>query len=173
MVSTIKNNNDFEWNPVILVKVKRVCTPHNPHSSVFNSSKTPAGCNLGEYYQMLQTQSSAPDDGRRHRPKHVELTRNNKLTYKVAPCWLLSQETSLFNIQVELRFAFIQPVAFVYSSLFRARWNASRKEIRTHGKGGKEGGAKGDVWKEEGGSNRNCMKNSLMICTHNQVLLTN
>jgi len=28
---------------------------------------------------MLQIQSSAPDDGRKHRPKHVELTWNNKL----------------------------------------------------------------------------------------------
>jgi len=36
-------------------------------------------------------QSSAPDDGRKHRPKHVELTRNNKLTYIVANRWLLSQ----------------------------------------------------------------------------------
>jgi hypothetical protein len=170
MVSTTRNNSDFEWNPIILVKAKRVCTPHNPHSSVFNSSKTPAICNLGEYYQMLQIQSSAPDDGRRHRLKHVELTGNNKLTYKVASCWLLSQETSLFNIQVQLRLAVILPVAFVYSCLFRARLNASHKEIRTHGKGGKEEVTKGDVWKEEGESNRNFMIKSLMICTHNQVL---
>ena len=28
-------------------------------------------------------QSSAPDDRRKHRPKHVELTWNNKLTYIV------------------------------------------------------------------------------------------
>ena len=40
---------------------------------------------------MLQIQSSAPDDGRKHRPKHVELTRNNKLTCIVASCWLISQ----------------------------------------------------------------------------------
>jgi len=32
----------------------------------------------------------APDDGRKRRPKHVELTRNNKLTCIVASCWLLS-----------------------------------------------------------------------------------
>jgi len=31
-----------------------------------------------------------PDDGRKHRPKHVELTKKNKLTYVVASCWLLS-----------------------------------------------------------------------------------
>ena len=36
-------------------------------------------------------QSSAHDDGRKHRPKHVEPTWNNKLTYIVASCWLLSQ----------------------------------------------------------------------------------
>jgi hypothetical protein len=34
-----------------------------------NSSMTPTGSNLGEYYQMLKIQSSAPDDGRKHRPK--------------------------------------------------------------------------------------------------------
>jgi hypothetical protein len=45
---------------------------------------TPAGSDIGEYYQMLQIQSSSPDDGRKYRPKHVELTRNNKLTYIVA-----------------------------------------------------------------------------------------
>jgi len=48
-----------------------------------NSSKTPAGSSLGEHYQILQIQSSAPDDGQKHRPKHVELTWNNKLIYIV------------------------------------------------------------------------------------------
>jgi len=38
------------------------------------------GSDIGEYYQMLQIQSSAPGDGRKHHSKHVELTRNNKLT---------------------------------------------------------------------------------------------
>jgi len=40
-----------------------------------------AGSDTGEYYQMLLIQSSAPDDERKYRSKHVELTRNNKLTY--------------------------------------------------------------------------------------------
>ena len=53
-------------------------------------AKTPAGSYLGEYYQILWIQSSAPDDGRKHRPKHIELTRNNKLTCIVASCRLLS-----------------------------------------------------------------------------------
>jgi len=39
-----------------------------------NSSMTPAGSILGEHYQILQTQSSAAYDGRKYRPKHVELT---------------------------------------------------------------------------------------------------
>jgi hypothetical protein len=39
--------------------------------------------NLGEHYKILQIQSSAPDDGRKHLPKHVELTRINKLIYIV------------------------------------------------------------------------------------------
>jgi len=60
------------------------------HPSSFNSSKTPASSYLGEHYQILWIQSSAPNGGRKHRPKHVELTRNNKLTCIVASCWLLS-----------------------------------------------------------------------------------
>ena len=47
----------------------------------FNSSKAPAGSNLGEHNQILKIQSSAPDDGQKHGPKHVELTWNNKLIY--------------------------------------------------------------------------------------------
>jgi hypothetical protein len=42
---------------------------------------TPAASDIGEYYQALQIQSSAPDDSQKLRPKYVELTRNNKLTY--------------------------------------------------------------------------------------------
>jgi len=41
----------------------------------------PAGSDMSEYYQILQIQSSDPDDGRKHRPKHVGLPRNNKLNY--------------------------------------------------------------------------------------------
>jgi len=35
--------------------------------------------------RYCKIQSSAPDDGRKHRPKHVELTWNNKLIYIVHP----------------------------------------------------------------------------------------
>jgi hypothetical protein len=45
--------------------------------------RTPAGRNLGEHYQILKIQSSAPDDGRKHRPKQVKPTWNNKLIYIV------------------------------------------------------------------------------------------
>jgi len=48
-----------------------------------NAFETPAGSNLGEHYQILYIQSSAPDDVRKHRPKHVGLTWNNKLVYIV------------------------------------------------------------------------------------------
>ena len=41
-----------------------------------NSSKTPAGSNLGEHYQILWIQASAPDDGRKHPPKHEQLVQN-------------------------------------------------------------------------------------------------
>jgi len=35
--------------------------------------KLPAGNFFGALYHKLQTQSSAPEDGRNYRPKHVEL----------------------------------------------------------------------------------------------------
>jgi len=38
---------------------------------------------LCENYEILEIQSSAPDYGQIHRPKHVELTLNNKLIYIV------------------------------------------------------------------------------------------
>jgi hypothetical protein len=50
---------------------------------------TPADSDLGEYYQMLHIQSGAPDDGQKLHLKHVELTRNNELTYIIASWWLL------------------------------------------------------------------------------------
>ena len=62
---------------------------HQEHLTVFTVSVhpsccwLPAGSNLGEHYQILQIQSSAPDDGRKHRPKHVKPTWNNKLIYIV------------------------------------------------------------------------------------------
>ena len=53
------------------------------HYLVVFTQVAAAGSNLGEHYQILQIQSSAPDDGRKHRLKHVELTWNNKLTHIV------------------------------------------------------------------------------------------
>jgi hypothetical protein len=38
---------------------------------------------LHPFYQILWIQSNAPDDGRKHRPKHVKLNLNNKLIYIV------------------------------------------------------------------------------------------
>ena len=34
---------------------------------------SPAGSIVGALYHKLETQSSAPEDGRNYRPKHVEL----------------------------------------------------------------------------------------------------
>src|SRR5215475_10731266 len=64
---------------------------HQEHLTVFAVSCSvypsccllPAGSNLGGHYQILQIQSSAPDDGRKHRPKHAEPTWNKKLIYIV------------------------------------------------------------------------------------------
>ena len=50
----------------------------------FKSFETQSGNSLGKHYQILQIQSIAADDGRKHCPKHVELTWNNKLIYIVA-----------------------------------------------------------------------------------------
>jgi len=37
---------------------------------------TPAFSNIGGQYQKLQIQLLIPDDGRRRRPKHVELIKD-------------------------------------------------------------------------------------------------
>jgi hypothetical protein len=57
-------------------------TPHNPYSSVSNHPRhKPAAvwANTTRYCKY----SRAPDDGRKHGSKHVELTWNNKLIYIV------------------------------------------------------------------------------------------
>jgi hypothetical protein len=38
-----------------------------------SACRLPAGNIVGALYHKLQTQSNAPEDGRNHRPKHVEL----------------------------------------------------------------------------------------------------
>jgi hypothetical protein len=86
--------------------------------------------------------------------------------------WVINRETALFNIPGELGIAVTIPVAFVSSSLFIARLNASHKEKTTHGMGIKQEGAKGYVWTNEEGSNRRCKMKCLISDTHHQVLLT-
>ena len=68
---------------------------HQEHLTVFTVSDsvhlsccrlvlgTPSSSNLGEHYQILWIQSSAPDNAREHRPKNVEPIWNNKLIYVV------------------------------------------------------------------------------------------
>ena len=60
---------------------------HQEHLTVFtvSGSVLPSCCRLASRmsFNSFDTQSSAPDDGREHRPKHVELTCNNKLIYIV------------------------------------------------------------------------------------------
>jgi len=43
------------------------------YESSSSSAMTPVGSDIGEHYQMLSIQSSAPDDGRKHRLKRVEV----------------------------------------------------------------------------------------------------
>jgi hypothetical protein len=51
-----------------------------------------------------KTQSSAPDDGQKHRPKHVELTKKNKLTDIVASCFYLHNYITIYGfINVKLQ----------------------------------------------------------------------
>jgi len=49
---------------------------------------SPAGSFFGALYHKLQTQSSAPEDGRNYRPKHVELTEIINKMIIVASSWL-------------------------------------------------------------------------------------
>jgi len=66
-----------------------------------NSSMTPAGSDIGK-------QSDAPDDGWKHRPKYVERTRNNKLTYKVA----------LVDLQIDALNSYL----FTYNTFINTLW---------------------------------------------------
>ena len=48
----------------------------------------PAGGIICAVYRELQTQSSAPEDGRNYRPKHVELIEIVNKIIIVASSWL-------------------------------------------------------------------------------------
>ena len=52
------------------------------------SSWSPTGSIVGALYHKLQTQSSALEDGRNYRPKHVELIEIVNKTIIVASSWL-------------------------------------------------------------------------------------
>jgi len=58
---------------------------HTRHST---SSLLPAGSIAGALYHKLQTQSSAPEDGRNYRPKHVELIEIINKIVIFASSWL-------------------------------------------------------------------------------------
>lgn len=75
-------------------------------------------------------QSSAPDDGGKHRPKRVELTRNNKLTYVVASCRLFSElyhnarihERQIYNFYLNKAFISVDICLYkssIYNLLFQ------------------------------------------------------
>jgi hypothetical protein len=49
---------------------------------------SPTGSIAGALYHKLQTQSSAPDDGRNYRPKYVELIQIINKIIIVASSWL-------------------------------------------------------------------------------------
>jgi hypothetical protein len=60
------------------------------HLTVFTVSGSvhPSCCRfgwVGTAFHLIQ------DTSRKYRPKHVELTWHNKLTYRVSSCWLFSQ----------------------------------------------------------------------------------
>ena len=60
---------------------RRCCqmVPLSPAGNIFGAM-SPAGNIFGALYHKLQTQSSAPEDGRNYRPKYVELIEiTNKL----------------------------------------------------------------------------------------------
>jgi len=55
------------------------------------SSWSPAGSIVGALYHKLQTESSAPEDGRNYRPKHVEMIGIINKIIIVASSWLFIQ----------------------------------------------------------------------------------
>ena len=61
-----------------------IIQPHN------NKTPTmfPAGSIVGALYHKLSTQSTAPEDGRNYRPKHVELIEIINKIIIVASSWL-------------------------------------------------------------------------------------
>ena len=75
--------DSFWYSPLILLPVG-VMDEMGLHPI---SSMTPAGSKISGLYQKLSIQSSAPDDGRKHRPKHVELIGNKQIYQKVASSW--------------------------------------------------------------------------------------
>jgi hypothetical protein len=54
------------------------CYSHQPATTCVNNTK------------RCKYSSDAPDDERKYRSKHVEQSRNNKLSYTVASCWSFS-----------------------------------------------------------------------------------
>jgi hypothetical protein len=109
----------------------------------FKEFETPAGSNWGGHYQILLIQTSVLDDGRKHRPKHVELTWNDKLISIVhlvsyfRSCFTLHGFTNVkfanyghpHFIQFELNYSldcrlFI-PCIFVYI----LQWNYQRMQL--------------------------------------------
>jgi len=56
-----------------------------------NLSMEPAGSDIGDNTRCCKYSQVLLMMGKKHRPKHVKLTTNNKLAYIFASCWLFSE----------------------------------------------------------------------------------
>ena len=75
-INNFNQVNIFRAKVSPILRSTRLCLPQAAASSVLYTTK-------------LQTQSSAPEDGRNYRTKHIELIEViNKLSVTVAPSWL-------------------------------------------------------------------------------------
>jgi hypothetical protein len=63
----------------------------------------PAGNTVVTLYHKLSTQSSAPEDGRNHCPKHVELIGIINKTLIVASGWLSISFVSMMHGQTNIK----------------------------------------------------------------------
>jgi len=93
----------------------------------------PAGNFFGALYHKLQTQSSAPEDGRNYRPKHVkliEITNKPILLHLVACLYYCFRDARPHKHQIYILFVFL---AYIESGFYRGIVVAWGKDDRGTG----------------------------------------
>jgi len=77
-------NSGFKGLSQTLTKMTNTC------GCRLESCMTPATSNMLNNTRSCKYSCDAPDDERKYHLEHVELSRNNKLSYTVASCWSFS-----------------------------------------------------------------------------------